>query len=260
MNNRIIVAISGGIASAYCADWAIKEYGKENVLLYFNDTKWEDYDLYRFLKELSEYWGIPITNDSDGRSPEELFFDKEYLGNSRVGICSIELKAKRLQRFFEKDDTLVFGIGLDEVHRAIRIAGMYNEISNKKYGVDANIVFPLIQETVSKEYMQEWLNSIGVERPRLYDLGFTHNNCSGGCVRGGKKHWKHLLETLPDVYKSREDMEERFRAEFGKDVTILKDITLKEFREKLQSNYKFDFSLDTDNAPVECIGGCARYN
>lgn len=47
--SRVIVAISGGKASAWCAGWALEKYDKNNVILYFNDVKWEDQDLYRFL-------------------------------------------------------------------------------------------------------------------------------------------------------------------------------------------------------------------
>jgi len=53
--NRIVVALSGGKASAFCANWAIEKYNK-NVLLYFNDTKWEHPDLYRFLDDLQDLY------------------------------------------------------------------------------------------------------------------------------------------------------------------------------------------------------------
>ncbi|MFM6395675.1 MAG: phosphoadenosine phosphosulfate reductase family protein, partial [Planktothrix sp.] len=66
----IIVALSGGKASAYCADYALNNFPKKDVILYFNDTKWEHPDLYRFLNDLSKYWDKEITYDSDGRSPE----------------------------------------------------------------------------------------------------------------------------------------------------------------------------------------------
>jgi len=254
---RTIVAMSGGKGSAWCAKWAIDNC--KDVVLYFNDTKWDDPDLYRFLEDLQQHFGIKIFNDSDGRTPEELFFDVKYLGNSRVALCSIELKAKRLQRFFEKNDTLIFGIGIDELHRAVRIAGIYNEISLKKWGKPCNVVFPMIKEETTKETIDNWLTSTGIKQPRLYDMGFNHNNCGGGCVRAGKKQWKHLLETLPDVYMKREEMEERFRKELGKDVTIIKGITLKEFRKKTQNNLKMDLDFDCE-IQNECIGICGSIN
>ncbi len=64
-------------------------------------------------------------------------------------------------------------------------------------------------------------------------MGFEHNNCSGGCVRQGKKQWLHLLEWLPEVYRERELLEEKFCEEFGK-YSFLKDMTLKQLREEYE--------------------------
>ena len=110
---RVIATISGGKASAWCANWALKTYRKEDVLLYFNDTKWEHPDLYRFLNDLSEYLNHPIFFDSDGRTPEELFYDHRALANNRMPFCSSTLKAERLQKYYQDGDTLVFGLGVE---------------------------------------------------------------------------------------------------------------------------------------------------
>lgn len=67
----IIVALSGGKASAWCANYVLTHYAKEEVVLYFNDTRWEHKDLYRFLDDLSIYFDHPIVFDSDGRSPKD---------------------------------------------------------------------------------------------------------------------------------------------------------------------------------------------
>ncbi len=88
-----IVTLSGGKASAWCADWAFKHYEKKDVILYFNDTKWEHEDLYRFLDDLSNHFDHPITRDSDGRTPEQLFYDNNYLANNLAPFCSRILKA-----------------------------------------------------------------------------------------------------------------------------------------------------------------------
>lgn len=66
------------------------------------------------------------------------------------------------------------------------------------------------------------LKAVGIEPPRLYRLGFPHNNCGGGCVRAGQGHFTHLLKTLPDVYAEWEKNEEEVRTFLGKDVSILK--------------------------------------
>ena len=42
-----IVSLSGGTASAVAANRVIQRKGKDNVILWFADTSWEDEDLYR---------------------------------------------------------------------------------------------------------------------------------------------------------------------------------------------------------------------
>ncbi len=176
----IIVALSGGKASAWCAGWAFRNYQKDDIILYFNDTKWEHEDLYRFLNDLSQPF------DNDGRNPEELFYDRHALANNRMPFCSRELKAERLQRFYRDSDTLVFGIGASESHRAVRIASVYDGVS-KKTGKRVTLRFPLVSEKVTKKQIDDFLADAGIREPLLYSLGFSHNNCSGGCVRTGKK-------------------------------------------------------------------------
>jgi len=170
---RIIVGISGGKASAWCADWALKNYRKEDVILYFNDTKWEHPDLYRFLNEFSIYCNKEITHDSDGRSPEELFYDHHALANNRMPFCSHELKAMRLQKFYKDGDILIFGIGSEEPQRAKRLVGVYQTVAakTKKW---SKLKFPLISEKMTAEKIDKWLESTRIKEPLLYRLGFKH--------------------------------------------------------------------------------------
>lgn len=252
---RVVATLSGGMASAWCADWAIKKFGKENVILYFNDTKWEHEDLYRFIDELEAYWGHLITRDTDGRDPEQVFNDRSLLGNSRIAICSRILKAERLQKFYQSGDILVFGIDKTEEHRAVRIAQVYADIAEKKRK-PCTPIFPLISENVSKQDIGQWLDSIGIKRPALYDLGFAHNNCSGGCVRAGKKHWDHLRKILPEVYAERERMEEEFRFTYP-NAQILKDETLQQFRLRMEKkDAPVPAWTEEDSTVVECVGIC----
>lgn len=256
--NQIIVALSGGKASAWCAGWALKRYPANFVTLYFNDTKWEHPDLYRFLGDLEQKLQHPIVRDSDGRNPEQLFIDHHSLANNRMPFCSRILKAERLQRYYIDGDTLVFGISNDEYHRAHRIRDLYN-LRNDTSDKVVDVSFPLIEENVSRKDVDAWLEELGIKQPELYDLGFAHNNCSGGCVRAGKKHWKLLLDKLPEVYQAREKTEELLRIQTGKDISIFKDETLKHFRERMQNEPKPEFSTE-ESAPVECIGFCSSIN
>jgi len=253
---KIIVAISGGKASAWCADWALKNYPKEDVILYFNDTKWEHADLYRFLDKLSKHFNHPITFDSDGRNPEALFYDHNALANNRMPFCSHELKAMRMQKFYKDGDTLVFGIGADEPHRAKRLDDVYFAIAEKKKK-SCELVFPLIEENVTKDQIDDFLKQANIEEPILYKLGFLHNNCSGGCVRAGKKQWKLLYEKLPEVYADRERVEREMREYLGKDIHFFKDETLEAFRGRIERGELSSYYNTDDEKETECIGICS---
>lgn len=255
--SRVIVAISGGKASAWCAGWALEKYDKNNVILYFNDVKWEDQDLYRFLEDLSKALNHPITEDSDGRSPEQLFYDQKCLANNRLPFCSRILKAERLHKFFQEGDTLVFGIGCDEIHRAQRLVHMYQKIADKR-GINApKMEFPLIKNKVKKADIDAWLYNLGIEEPLLYKLGFEHNNCSGGCVRAGKWQWVQLYHIRPEVYAERERVEREWQQTTGKQNTILKDISLTDLREKIINNELSNYYADVKPKDThECLGIC----
>ena len=52
--------------SAYVAWLVVQEFGTENTVLLFHDTKAEHPDADRFRKQVSEFVGVPITEVSDG--------------------------------------------------------------------------------------------------------------------------------------------------------------------------------------------------
>lgn len=232
--NRVIVALSGGKASAWCADWALRTFAKEQVILYFNDTKWEHPDLYRFLSDLENYFDHPITRDSDGRSPEELFFDQNAIANQRMPFCSRILKAERLQAFYQDGDTLIFGIGVQEPHRAKRLIEVYDRVSQER-GKKAQLRFPLIAENVSRLDINLFLQRTGIEEPELYKYGFSHNNCGGACVRAGKAQWMKVYKLFPELYAERERVEKEMQEWTGKPITFLTGESLEEFRRRVDA-------------------------
>lgn len=249
IGNRHIVCLSGGIASAYVAWWVNKNLGGETIY-YFNDTKWEHPDLYRFLDDLSNALGITITYDSDGRTPEEVFYDQHMLGSNRAPICSRILKAERLQKFVQKGDTLYFGIDCTELKRAARITPIYARH-------ECQTRFPIIENRIGRDGMYDIISSLGVKIPEMYAHGFSHNNCHGGCVRAGKRQWVHLLETYPKVYRDRERVEKKFSLRFGGDYHFMKDMSLRELRKLVEAQGVLDFG-DEEESSGECVGICDR--
>ncbi len=217
---RIIVGFSGGVTSAWCAGWALRNFPREEVVLLFHDTKEEDQDTYRFLHEMASALNHPITEQSDGRSVTELFYDEGMIANNRVAFCSRILKADQSEKYINKlrtagvDDIIkVIGFSADEETRVQRQVGI-----SMKLGYQVR--FPLIEESVSKQQAADWVNcEMGIAVPRMYAWS-DHANCVG-CVRGGKAYWLAVKENRPDVFEQRKALELEFGARINNRYSLI---------------------------------------
>jgi 3'-phosphoadenosine 5'-phosphosulfate sulfotransferase (PAPS reductase)/FAD synthetase len=244
------ICISGGISSAWVAKWAKNNLPQAETVYYFNDTRWEHCDLYRFLSDVEKTYQIKITHDDDGRNPEEVFRDEKMLGNNRAPLCSKILKAERLQAIVKPGDVLFFGIDRGELKRAARISAIYDRLQCESR-------FPIIEEMKTRADMQLELEKDGLVMPELYRMGFEHNNCAGGCVRAGLRQWKKLLTISPDVYRERERVETEFNAERETNYSYMKNLTLKRLREIIEMDQELPFD-DDDMWHGECVGICGK--
>ena len=237
-----VVFLSGGLGSFSAADIEIK--ANRNPRLLFTDTMMEDADLYRFLDDIERAFEVEIIRIADGRTPWQVFQDVRLLGNSRMDPCSRVLKRELAKHWIEQhaeSSRLVFGIGLQECHRTKAI--------NRNWSPH-QISFPLIGHNIFdvKSDALERLERHGIEPPRLYELGFTHNNCGGFCIKGGHGHFEILLRNMPKRFAYHERQEQEIRSLLKKDVAILRDrsggqtrpMTLTEFRERIQSGGQVD--------------------
>jgi 3'-phosphoadenosine 5'-phosphosulfate sulfotransferase (PAPS reductase)/FAD synthetase len=235
INKTAIVLYSGGKGSFLAAYLAKQIYS--NTVLYFNDTKTEDEDLYRFLYETVAWLGLPLFEDSDGRDIWQVFNDRKYLGNTRLDPCSEILKRNRSQRWVRQnfpDPTttdIVLGMGLFEEHRITKAQPHWQPYT---------LVCPLASVDLDPDQlMADVLAESGIKPPRLYDLGFPHNNCGGFCVKAGLAQFKLLYEKLPARYAYHEAKQEELHAKHPKTRPFLRKringkqhyITLKQYRE-----------------------------
>jgi hypothetical protein len=214
-----VVQFSGGIGSWAAAQRVAAAHGRAHLVLLFADTGIEDRDLHRFLADAGEQLGVRPTVVADGRTPFEVFADARFLGNSRLAPCSVHLKQRPCRRWLAEHadparTVLYVGIDPSEIRRAPAI---------ERGWAPWRVRFPLCDPPhLSKQDMLAWARTLGVRPPRLYELGFSHNNCGGVCVRAGQRHWIHLLRTFPDRYADAEHAEEHLRAQLG-DVAILRE-------------------------------------
>lgn len=282
-----------------------ERHGTDDLTLCFTDTLIEDRDLYRFLLEgAAAVLGLdremfrpalkvvadlpPVREDTmdrrktmlamvrdlttatddrlvwlrDGRTPVEVFFDVGFLGNTRADPCSRVLKRDLFWSWmadtYEVGEAVTY-IGLDwtEQHR---FDGFRRTAD--PWDVEAPMTDPPL---MMKDQMIQWARDIGIEPPRLYAMGFGHNNCSGGCVKGGHGQWALLLRQRPEYYRYWEEAEQRFRDETGHDVAILRDrrggdtkpFTLAELRDRVSCGAQIDMMdqggcgcfVDVEEAP-----------
>lgn len=243
-----IVMFSGGVGSWATGKRVAAKHGTSDLLVVFANTKMEDEDLYRFNEKAIPDIGGTLVQLCDGRTPWDVFFDVKFLGNSRVDPCSRILKRDLMRKWLEenyKPDECVIYIGYDwtEPHRLDKAS---------KYWSPYRVECPLMDRPLMDKRAQlEACRKAGIEIPRLYEMGFQHNNCGGFCVKAGQAAFKLLLEKMPDRYAYHEKKEEEFREFVGKDVAILRHrggpkkggpMTMKEFREKKVASGDVDTS------------------
>jgi len=240
-----IVQFSGGVGSWAAAKRVAERYGTDDLILLFADTLIEDHDLYRFLGEAAGNLGGECITISEGRTPWQVFKDEKYLGNSRIDPCSKILKRQLLWSWMEaryKPSECVVYLGIDwtESHR---LEGV------RKARPGWTIEAPLCDAPfVTKAEIIADLANHFIKPPRLYEMGFPHNNCGGFCVKAGQAQFKLLLEKMPERFAYHEAQEEQLRYSMGKDVSIMKNrrggvtkpLTMKDLRERIQGKEPID--------------------
>lgn len=252
--NRVVM-FSGGIGSWATALRVAERHGTAGMVLLFADTLIEDEDLYRFLNDAGAQIGVPVTKLSEGRDVWQVFHDAKFLGNTRVDPCSRILKRELLRRHidasYDPAETVIYlGIGWDEQHRFTRAARHWSPWKSEAPMCDPPYL--------DRRDVLALAEAHGLRLPRLYEMGFAHNNCGGFCVKSGQAQFALLLRMMPARYAYHERREQELRDYLGKDVAIMRDrtggqsrpLTLREFRETIEQQGTFD-QLDW--------GGCACF-
>ena len=257
-----IIMYSGGLSSYESARRCIELFGKEKVVLWFADTHTEDEDLYRFNDDVERLLGLKIRvfeqigKDGNPMDIWDIMFKERYIANSRIDPCSDRLKRRPLRKALEAEfapDKCVVVLGMDNIEDCHRVERA--RYHHRPYAV----YYPLLEgEPPFKHAIMRQLREQGVEPPRLYQMGFKHNNCGGFCVKAGAGQMAHLLKEMPERYAHHERKEQELREYLNKPNAILsrtrngerQPFTLKMLREAVESGEKFRY--DAFNADVSC--------
>ena len=250
-----VVMFSGGMGSYLTAKRVVSNYGASNVTLLFADTLIEDQDLYRFVEQASAKLGARLVRIAHGKDPWALFREHRFLGNTRVDICSRVLKREVCDAWLAKHYTpttvtVYVGIDWSESHRFERL-----EERKRPWVYKAPLLAP---PYLSRQAMLDTLARDELDVPRLYKMGFAHNNCGGFCVKAGQAHFAQLLKEMPERYAEHEAQEQSLREALNKDVAILRDrrggttkpLTMRAFRERISGGGEHD---------KQAWGGCGCF-
>ena len=200
MIEQVSVAwFSAGVSSAVATKLLIEQI---DVVVYQHiDDQHED--TLRFVRDCEAWFGKPVeVTQSPLKCVENACRQLAYVNGPRGAACTRLLKRRLRQewetrhRFFNTF-RYVWGMDRSEEARAERLRDDMPEEEHE---------FPLIGRGLTKADAHGILREAGIERPRMYELGYPNNNCVG-CVKGGRGYWNKIRQDFPDVFRGRDAME-----------------------------------------------------
>lgn len=209
----------------------------------------------------------------EGRDIWEIFRDRRYLGNSERDPCSLVAKRQvladwrsanchRVGELFGLPDVFIVGIGDHEKHR---FYGDARSIGIQRANAADGWIYeaPLLSEPQDGEYGLFYgpLESFGPAAPRLYDLGYMHNNCGGFCCKAGQAHWQNRFIVQPERFAYDAMMERKVAAYLGGDFSMLTDRRggekkphrLDAFAERLRADPKLKIEYEGGDSGCGCM-------
>ncbi len=193
---RLVCWFSCGAASAVATKLALvanEKTEKLPVVVARCIVQEEHHDNDRFAKDCQDWFGVPILNlmneKYDG-SIYEVFRQKSYISGISGAPCTLHLKKEVRQKFENPTDRHVFGYCVEEQSRYDRF-------------IDANnidCVAPLLEHGLFHHDCLALIKSAGIELPKMYQLGYKHNNCVGCCKSSASGYWNKIRKDFPDAF------------------------------------------------------------
>ena len=231
---RVISWFSCGAASAYATYLAHEKYGDRMEAVYCKVAE-EHPDNMRFLREYEEKTGIPVKiigDDTMNYSIYNVFRNRKYINGTGGAPCTMVLKKWVRQKYERPTDIQVFGYTVEEEHRIDRFLDANN-------GVDTD--FLLFDKDITKKDCKVFLtDTLKLELPVMYKLGYGNNNCIG-CVKGGMGYWNAIRKDFPEAFNKMAKIERELNH------AILKDKNGPVFLDKLEPN-RGNFKRDLPGA------------
>lgn len=195
-----VVSVSSGVPSSVAAHRVLQRYGHERVQLVFCDTRWEDEDNYRFLEDVSRWLKQRVVHLVDGRTPLQVAEDRKIVPNTRFAPCTDALKLRMMRKYVSGLTRLgirvTLHIGMDSKDEKKGRC----EAPRKNWGkMGVAVEYPLLWSPV-EYYPNEVIESANIPIPRMYNMGYSHANCGGRCIKQGQGDWRRTLTHFPERY------------------------------------------------------------
>lgn len=196
--SKRIVWFSCGAASAVAAKLAVEKYGNGVRVIYCDTMSTEHPDNKRFFDEVQAWIGKPIEviRSDKYASINDVFEKTRYMAGPAGARCTLEMKKAPREAMQQPDDIHIFGYTFDEQKRA-------EDFEDREQNRSLQVEWILIDFEVTKERCLELLAAEGIKLPKMYELGFDHNNCLG-CVKSQSPgYWNKVRRLFPQVWELR---------------------------------------------------------
>jgi len=197
---------SGGITSAVACRLALEKY--KNVRLIYIETGSHHPDTKRFKIDCEQWYGREIETRQSNKYENhiDVVLTERFVNGPTGAKCTKVLKKdvrEKVEREFEWSNQ-VYGLEFEEtqINRAIRWQEQYEY---------TNALFPLIENSLSKNESAGIVLGAGIKLPEMYKLGYSNNNCIG-CVKGGKGYWNKIRIDFPETFKQMAEAEREINA------------------------------------------------
>lgn len=183
--------ISAGVSSFLAGYLA----GNVDEFIYI-DIENQHPDSMRFIKDCENALGKPVQILKSNYCNTQNVIKQFRFINGIHGAKCTEILKKRVRKEWEYehsdyDITYVWGFDFNERSRAERLLESMPQFEHE---------FPLIDKTLSKTDVHGMFERLfDFPRPKMYDLGYSNNNCIG-CVKGGMGYWNKIRIDFPEVF------------------------------------------------------------
>lgn len=200
----IVSWFSAGVSSAVATKLAIDRIDR----IIYTHIEDQHPDTLRFVSDCALWFGKPVEiTQSPLKNVENACLaagGRGYINGPQGAACTRLLKRKLRMRFeydLAQDIPLTYVWGMDSTE-SLRCLRLQSSMPNMEH------LFPLVAQGIDKVKAHQILKASGIERPKMYALGYPNNNCIG-CVKGGKGYWNRIRRDFPEVFSARASLERR---------------------------------------------------